>query len=91
MAQIRMSESELLDLQKNTQRQQRNVQDVTTAGNTAVGAAGSEWASSAFDSFKDVWAKHKTFLNGLDGELGDMQRVLVQHAGVAQQVNRPFA
>ena len=91
MARIRMSESELLELGKNVQTQQNNIQDVSAAGNAAVSAADADWQSAAFDTFKERWSRDRGLLEQLASELADWNRKLNQHAGVAREVNRPFA
>ena len=90
MPAIRMSESELRDLASKIQKPQQNVADVTRAGATAVSTAGSEWQSSAFETFKTRWSQDKGVLDRLAADLQDWNRKLQEHASVANRVNRPF-
>ena len=90
MPQIRMSASELRELATKIQKQQQNVADVTRAGATAVGQAGSEWQSTAFETFKQRWSQDKGVLDKLAMDLQDWNKKLGEHAQVADRVNRPF-
>ncbi|MBV9544778.1 MAG: WXG100 family type VII secretion target [Chloroflexi bacterium] len=85
-----MSESELRDLSSKVQKQQQNVSDVTRAGQTAVSQAGSEWQSSAFETFKARWQQDKGVFDRLAADLSDWTRKLNEHSTVAARVNRPF-
>ena len=88
---IRLSERELLDLAQNTQRQMRNVDDVTQSGRNAVNTTDSEWQSSAYDSFKAIWQRDSQKLQQLSEELSRWYQQCTQHADVAHRVNLPFA
>jgi len=86
----RLSESELLDLARNSQKQQRNVEDVRQAGESAVRVADSGWRSQAFETFKARWNQDKGQLTSLAQELARWERQCNQHARVANRVNQPF-
>jgi len=87
---IRLSETELRDLSRSTQKQQQNVEDVSRAGDSAVRVADSEWRSQAFDTFKARWQQDKGRLDSLARELANWQKQTDQHAQVANRVNQPF-
>jgi uncharacterized protein YukE len=87
---IRLSESELQELARSTQKQQRNVDDVSRAGESAVRVADSGWRSQAFETFKQRWNQDKSKLTSLTQELANWQRQCTQHAQVANRVNQPF-
>lgn len=87
---IRLSESELQELARSTQKQQRNVDDVSRGGDSAVRVADSGWRSQAFETFKQRWQQDKGKLTSLSEELANWQRQCTQHAQVANRVNQPF-
>jgi hypothetical protein len=87
---VRLSESELQNLAKNTQKQQSNVEDVRRAGESAVRMADSDWKSSAFESFKARWQRDGRELNQLAEQLADWQKKCTQNSQVANRVNKPF-
>lgn len=65
--------------------------DVTRAGASAVNQACADWQSSAFETYKTLWARDKSVLDRLNTEPQDWKRKLNDHATVAARVNRPFA
>jgi uncharacterized protein YukE len=87
---VRLSESELRDLARATQKQQQNVEDVSKAGESAVRMADSDWRSQAFETFKSRWNQDRGKLNSLSQELSNWNRQCTQHAQVANRVNQPF-
>ncbi|HEY1293154.1 MAG TPA: hypothetical protein VGJ60_08750 [Chloroflexota bacterium] len=87
---IRLSESELQELARSTQKQQRNVDDVSRAGESAVRVADSGWRSQAFETFKGRWQQDRSRLTSLTQELARWERQCTQHAQVANRVNQPF-
>jgi uncharacterized protein YukE len=87
---IRLSESELRELARDSHKQRQNVEDVSKAGESAVRVADSDWRSQAFDTFKARWQQDKTRLDALGRELEKWHRQCMQHAQVANRVNQPF-
>ena len=90
MARVQMSETELRDLASMVKRQQGNVDAVVSAGNRAVGAASSEWKSSAFDTFQTLWQQNRHILEQLSDDLRAWNPKLNAHGDVAHAVNKPF-
>jgi uncharacterized protein YukE len=87
---IQLSETELLQLSQNTQRQKKNVDDVQQSGHNAVNTTDAEWQSSAFESFKALWQRDSKKLGQLSDELGRWIQQTTHHADVAHRVNQPF-
>jgi uncharacterized protein YukE len=87
---IQLSESELKQLADNSRKQQQNVDDVTKAGETAVGVAGGGWQSQAFQTFDACWQQDRGKLTQLSQELANWQKQCMQHSAVAHRVNQPF-
>jgi uncharacterized protein YukE len=88
MAVIKMQESELLKMSKDTGERRQELKDIQKTLRAAT--EGSGWRSDAAKSFKSVWEERQKVLSELDKVLDEWKLACDQHAKVAANVNQPF-
>jgi uncharacterized protein YukE len=85
---IKISASELEKLSKDAKQQEDRVQTVSNQVNSAV--SGTDWRSSAAESFKALWQQDKRILSSLQHDLGEWSKHCASQVEPARRINRPF-
>ncbi len=85
---IKISASELEKLSRDAKRQEERMQNISSQVNGAVN--GTDWRSSAAESFKALWQKDKQVLSNLQQDLSSWGKHCASQVEPARRVNRPF-
>jgi len=89
---VQMSETDLLNLSKQTNVQYKKLLDIinelTTTMSTSTG--GTAWESTAAQSLQQLWRTNSKVLNSLADDLNKWSGYCQKQAGIARDLNKVF-